>query len=119
MSNLKRFMFAILLLIFADVSVVVADNGVTGTPAYIVLDYRYDSLGSNGSPETGHTLCATRCNSLSFDYADYIMADAREIKKIAAGRELEITLENPFLQGRCFCLVDEYVITPNLRNQPK
>ena len=90
-----------------------------GETAYIVNDYRYDPAGSGGDPDTGHALCGNRCNALSFDYADYLMADAREVKRVAAGRELTIPLDNPFLQGNCICSVDEYLIKPNTRHQRK
>lgn len=119
MMRLETLLLATLLPVLAGMSVAAAGDVVTGQPAYIVLDYRYDPLENSGSSETGHALCATRCNALSFDYADYIMADAREIKRIASGRELVIALDNPFLKGQCLCLVDEYVISPNLRNRPK
>lgn len=110
---------ATVLLLFAVP--VAAEEGQTseGETAYIVLDYRYDPVGSGGDPDTGHALCATRCNALSFDYADYIMADPREVKKVAARRELTVPLDNPFLAGHCICTVDEYIIKLNLRNQPK
>ena len=87
--------------------------------AYIVNDYRYDPAGSGGNADTGHALCGTRCNALSFDYADYLMADAREVKKVAAGRELTVPLDNPFMNGNCICTVDEYLIKPNTRHRPK
>lgn len=90
-----------------------------GEKAYIVNDYRYDPGGSGGDADTGHALCATRCNALSFDYADYLMADAREVKKVAADREITVPLDNPFMKGNCICAVDEYLIKPNTRNRAK
>lgn len=90
-----------------------------GEKAYIVNDYRYDPAGSGGDPDTGFALCAARCNALSFDYADYVMADAREVQRVAADRDIVLPLDNPFMQGNCICSVDEYRIKPNLRNRPK
>lgn len=87
--------------------------------AYIINDYRYDPAGSGGDPDTGHALCATRCNALSFDYADYLMADGREVKRVAADREIIVPLDNPFIKGNCICAVDEYLIKPNTRNRAK
>jgi len=87
--------------------------------AYVVNDYRYDPAGSGGDPDIGHSLCATRCNVLSFDYADYIMADPREVQRVASDSEITLPLDNPFMKGNCICAVDEYVIKPNVRNRPK
>lgn len=94
-------------------------KGLPGEAAYIVNDYRYDPAGSGGDPDTGHALCATRCNALSFDYADYVMADGREVKRVAVDREITVPLDNPFMKGNCICSVDEYLIKPNLRNRAK
>jgi hypothetical protein len=94
-------------------------KGLLGEIAYIVNDYRYDPAGSGGDPDTGHALCATRCNALSFDYADYVMADGREVKRVATDREITVPLDNPFMKGNCICAVDEYQIKPNTRNRAK
>lgn len=109
----------LVILLLAPLPVFAADDNEKNASAYIVNDYRYDPAGSDGDADSGHTLCATRCNSLSFDYADYVMADPREVKRVATGRELIVPLDNPFLAGHCICTVDEFIITPNLRNRPK
>jgi hypothetical protein len=95
------------------------EAGKGGETAYIVNDYRYEPAGSVGDANTGHALCGNRCNALSFDYADYVMADPREVKRVASDRELTIPLDNPFMQGNCVCTVDQYIIKPNTRHQPK
>lgn len=109
----------LVILLLAPLPVFAADGAEKNANAYIVLDYRYDPAGSGGDPDTGHALCATRCNALSFDYADYVMADPREVQKIAAGSEVTFPLDNPFMKGNCVCTVDEYIIKPNVRNRPK
>lgn len=123
MITLKRLACTTILLLAPCLSAlpVCADEmkGLPGETAYIVNDYRYDPAGSDGDPETGHALCATRCNALSFDYADFVMADGREVKKVAADREITVSLDNPFMKGNCICSVDEYLIKPNLRNRAK
>lgn len=105
-----------LLALLAPVPVVADDGGLEGEPAYIVNDYRYDPAGSDGDIDTGHALCATRCNALSFDFADYLMAGSWELRKIAADREVAVPLDNPFMKGNCLCTVDEYLVKANTRN---
>lgn len=113
-----RLLFTALLL-FAVPVFGAEEPGAGGETRYIVNDYRYDPAGSGGNPDTGHALCASRCNALAFDYADYVMADAREVQRVAAGRDITLPLNNPFMQGNCICTVDEYRITVNLRNVRK
>ncbi len=113
-----KFLLLVMLLQFLALPVLAAE-GEGGAAAYIVLDYRYDPVGSGGDVDTGHALCGTRCNALSFDYADYLMADPREVKRVASGRELTVPLDNPFLAGNCICTVDEYVIQPNARHRSR
>lgn len=124
MNFLNKFCRAALYFLFLLLpSLAVAAEGegeaAVGQAAYVVLDYRYDPAGSSGDAGTGHGLCATRCNALSFDYADYIMADPREVIRVATRRELTVPLANPFLEGNCICTVDEYLIKPNLRHRPQ
>jgi hypothetical protein len=121
MTGIERLAGAILVVsLFGGTALAAGEGRLPGEEtAYIVYDYRYDPAGSDGDPDTGHALCATRCNALSFDYADYLMADARELQRVAAGRELTVSLDNPFLGGQCICTVDEYLIKPNLRNRPR
>ncbi len=116
----RRFRTAFLLmLLLAPLQAVAEEANPLGEKAYVVNDYRYDPAGSGGDPDIGHSLCATRCNVLSFDYADYIMADPREVQRVASDREITLPLDNPFMKGNCICAVDEYVIKPNVRNRPK
>ena len=120
MAGIKWLALAASVLLLSAVPAFAAEGqGAGGETAYIVNDYRYDPAGSGGDADTGHALCGTRCNALSFDYADYLMADPREVKRVTAGRELTIPLGNPFMQGNCICTVDEYIIKPNTRHQPK
>lgn len=108
-----------LLVLLAPLQAVAEEANSQGEKAYIVNDYRYDPAGSGGDPDIGLSLCSTRCNALSFDYADYVMADPREVQRVASDREITLPLNNPFMKGNCICTVDEYVIKPNIRNRPK
>lgn len=121
MSLAKTLLAMMLLLLLPSLAPAAEGEGeaAVGQAAYVVLDYRYEPAGSGGDPDIGHSLCATRCNAMSFNYADYIMADPREVKRVAANRELTVPLDNPFLKGHCICTVDEYLVTPNTRNRPK
>lgn len=120
MTGLNNLVYAIILLIlFAPLACADDSQNKDGQTAYVVYDYRYDPAGSGGDPDAGHSLCATRCNALSFDYADYLMADARELRRIVTDRELTVPLDNPFMKGNCICTVDEYLIKVNERNRPK
>jgi len=120
MTAVKSLVCVLTLLLFCSLHVLAAESpGRAAATAYVVYDYRYDPAGSGGDPDTGHSLCANRCNALSFDYADYLMADARELRRIASDRELTVPLDNPFMKGNCICTVDEYLIKPNTRNQPR
>jgi len=87
--------------------------------AYFVNDYRYEPAGPGDDLDTGHALCGNRCNALSFNYLDYLMAGSWDIRKIASGREISVSLDNPFMKGSCICTVDEYQIKVNERNRPK
>lgn len=121
MTVAKSILATVLLLISAVTAVAAEGEGDAdgGRIAYVVNDYRY--LPDAGQPDTdvGHALCATRCNAMSFDFADYLMAQPHEIRRLAVGRELTVPLDNPFLAGRCVCTADAYLIAPNLRNRPK
>jgi len=120
MTSIKNSVYALALLLLFALHVFAGEPEDKGVQtAYVVYDYRYDPAGSGGDPDTGHSLCATRCNALSFDYADYLMADARELRRIATDRELTVPLDNPFMKGNCICTVDEYLIKVNERNRPK
>ena len=122
MSALDRFarLTVLLLALLAPLAAFAEEGQVAaGETAYIVNDYRYEPAGSGGDANTGHALCGNRCNALSFDYADYLMADPREVQRVATGRELTVPLDNPFMKGNCICTVDAYLIKPNTRHQPK
>lgn len=88
-----------------------------GEIAYIVNGYRYDPAGSGGDPDTGHSLCGTRCNAISADSVDYMMGGGWEMRKLAADREIVIPLDNPFMKGNCICTVDEFLARRSTRNQ--
>lgn len=98
---------------------VLAEDSPAAEEVYVVKDYRYEPGGSGGDPDTGHALCATRCNALSFDYQDYLMPGGWELIKISTNRDMRIPLNNPFMEGDCICTVDDYVVKVNNRNRPK
>lgn len=81
--------------------------------AFIVSEYRYEPGESGGDPDIGQSLCGTRCNSMSVDYLNYVMPGGWRMIKVSGNRELVVDLNNPFLDGKCICIVDEYLIKVN------
>lgn len=86
----------------------------SGNPAeeifHIVNDYRYDPAGTGGDPDTGHSLCGTRCNAFSADYLNYMEPGGWEMVKVAENVEISVPLNNPFMKGKCICTADEYLL---------
>lgn len=93
------------------------DSWTDGRQAYFVKDYRYDPAETSENSDTGLALCATRCNALSIDYADYIKPGGWALVKVASDRELTVSLNNPFIKGNCICTVDEFLIKVDNRNR--
>jgi len=87
--------------------------------AFVVNDYRYDPGTSGGDPDTGHALCGTQCNAMSYDYRNVIDPGGWRFIRVAKDRELTIPLNNPFMGGDCICTADEYVIKINDFDRPK
>ena len=86
---------------------------------FVVNDYRYDPGISGGDPDTGHALCGTQCNAMSYDYRNVIDPGGWRFILVAEGRELIVPLHNPFMGGNCICTADEYVIKINDFDRPK
>lgn len=79
---------------------------------FIAKSYGYlppESGVSTDVAQTGHSLCGTKCNSISADFDSLMMAGMRLIKTVE-NREIRIPLDNPFLKGDCSCTGDEYEI---------
>lgn len=85
---------------------------------YIVSDYRYEVVPGKGDPVIGQSLCGTRCNALSTNYLNIVEPGAWRLIKIATGYELSLPLNNPFMGGRCICVVDEYMVKVDTLNKP-
>jgi hypothetical protein len=80
---------------------------------YIVNEYRYEPGESGGDHDIGQALCGTRCNALSVDYLNYLKPPGWRIIRTASNKEVTVDLDNPFLDGRCICVADEYVVKVN------
>ncbi|RJQ67141.1 MAG: hypothetical protein C4519_24565 [Desulfobacteraceae bacterium] len=75
---------------------------------FIVSEYRYEPGETGGDPDIGQSLCGTRCNALSVDYLNYVMPGGWRMIKISGNQEIVVDLNNPFMGGKCICVVDEY-----------
>lgn len=79
--------------------------------AFIVSDYRYEPPeGSSANLDIGLSLCGTRCNALSGDFASYLKPGGWRMVKTSGNIEVRVELNNPFLAGQCVCVGDEYKI---------
>jgi hypothetical protein len=80
---------------------------------YIVNEYRYEPGNAGGNADIGQALCGTRCNALSADYQNYLKPPGWRIIRTASSKEVEVDLNNPFIDGHCICIADEYVVRVN------
>lgn len=80
---------------------------------YLVKSYRYLENSGAGDPDTGLSLCGTRCNSMSADYLNYTSPGGWRLILVARDKEITVPLNNPFVQGTCACVVDEYLVKVN------
>ncbi|NTV13108.1 MAG: hypothetical protein HGA96_04130 [Desulfobulbaceae bacterium] len=88
-----------------------AAEPVAEKKAFMVTDYSYEpSRGATGNLDIGLSLCGTRCNALSGDFASYIKPGGWRLIKVASKVEIKVELNNPFLAGQCVCVGDEYKI---------
>jgi len=76
---------------------------------YVVHDYKYEPDDSNESPETGLSICGTRCNAMSDNVANYIRPGGWRLTKIASDQEREVELPS-LVKGTCICIGDEFRI---------
>lgn len=80
--------------------------------AFMVSDYRYEPVaGATVNADIGLSLCGTRCNALSGDFASYIKPGGWKMVKTASSIEKRVDLNNPFMAGKCVCIGDEYKVT--------
>lgn len=87
---------------------------------YLVSDFRYERAGSTkADPVMGQSLCGTRCNALTTDYLNVVEPGGWRLIKVAGNRELSVPLNNPFMGGRCICIVDEYMVRVDYLNKPR
>ena len=84
---------------------------------FIVKDYRY-LPGKTGDATNGQSLCGTRCNALSTDYLNYTEPGGWRLIKVADDREVLLDLNNPFMDGQCVCVADEYEVRLDELNRP-
>ena len=77
---------------------------------FIVHEYRYEPGGTTENREIGLSLCGTRCNALSDRFANYIKTGGWRLIRTEHNKELAVDLDNPFLDGQCICVGDEYEV---------
>ena len=77
---------------------------------FIVNEYRYEPGAKSGDADLGQSLCGTRCNALSVDYQNYLGPPGWRITRIAHNKEIPVDLNNPYLDGTCICVADEYIV---------
>ncbi|MBU0966479.1 MAG: hypothetical protein KKA54_08860 [Proteobacteria bacterium] len=79
-----------------------------GEKIFIVQQYSYDPGESDGNREIGLSLCGTRCNALSGNFASYLKPGGWRLIRSASNQEVALELDYPFIKGRCICVGDEY-----------
>jgi len=94
-----------------------ADN--TEVQLYLVNDYRYEQGTATDDQVLGQSLCGTRCNALATDYLNIVEPGGWRLIKVADNREMVVPLQNPFMGGRCICVVDEYLVKFDYLNKPR
>jgi len=113
----KSWLFFLLVSFFLPLCAAAADDAPAAqdemVTVFIVNEYRYEPGASGGDPDIGQSLCGTRCNALSVDYLNYVTPGGWRMIKIAGNRELVVELNNPFLDGKCICVADEYQVKVN------
>lgn len=79
---------------------------------FIVREYRFEPQAKVSEKEAaiGLSLCSTRCNALSGIYGSYIKPRGWRLIKTVSDLEKIVDLDNPFLEGKCVCLGDEFSI---------
>lgn len=77
---------------------------------YIVNDYRYVTASAADDQETGHSLCGTRCNTLSSNIKNIQEPGGWSLVRIGIHKEITVELKSPFLGGQCVCVADEYSV---------
>jgi len=113
----KSWLFFLLVSIFAPLCTAAAEDAPAAedemVKVFIVSEYRYEPGPSGGDLDIGQSLCGTRCNALSVDYLNYVAPGGWRLIKIAGNQQLLVNLNNPFLDGKCICVGDEYQVKVN------
>jgi hypothetical protein len=98
----------------ADATEAAKPAGIEGEPlkerVFVVKDYRYEPGTAGEDLDLGQSLCGTRCNALSIDYLNITMPGGWRMTRVASDRNLTVPLDNPFMEGMCICVVDEYLV---------
>lgn len=107
------FIGLVTVLVMAGTAGAMEIKGIDGERVFIVNDYRYEPGTSGGDVDRGHALCGNRCNALSVNYRNFIDPGGYRFIKVASNREVVVDLENPFFEGKCVCIADEFVVQVN------
>ncbi|MEW6521544.1 MAG: hypothetical protein AB1461_19270 [Thermodesulfobacteriota bacterium] len=113
----KNWLFFLMVSIFAPHCAAAAEDASAAqdemVKVYIVNEYRYEPGPSGENADIGQSLCGTRCNALSVDYLNYVTPGGWRLIKVGGNQQLLISLNNPFLDGKCICVADEYLVKVN------
>jgi hypothetical protein len=101
----------IILLIIAFTPFQSAAEPVT---VFVVHHYSFDYATNPKAPEIANSLCGTRCNAMSSTLNSYMMAGGWRLVKSPGEKTITITIETPFIEGNCFCIGEEYVVTKDI-----
>ncbi|GAB4489411.1 MAG: hypothetical protein OHK006_21030 [Thermodesulfovibrionales bacterium] len=75
---------------------------------FVTKDYRFLAGDDDADPDIGHALCGTRCNALSTDFLNILEPGGWRLVRTGEAKNLNVELNNPFMQGRCICTGTEY-----------
>jgi len=56
---------------------------------------------------------------MTTDYRNVIDPGGYRYIRVAENKELEVSIDNPFIGGHCICVADEYVIRVNELTGPE
>lgn len=107
-----------LLVMICLLSPLTAAAEATPTPepeehVFVLKEYRYVADQGGEDDLTGLMLCKNRCHALSVDYLNYTTPGGWYLQRVAVAKQVAVNLDNPFLQGKCICVADEFVVKVN------
>jgi hypothetical protein len=116
-----RYIFLLLLVITAPLPLLAAGKESSGPEErfFIVKNYRFSGATDQNAQDVGQSLCSVRCNALSLDYLNVTEPGGWRLIKVAVDRELTVPLRNPFMEGQCICIADEYILKLDELNRPR